>query len=307
MTSSTETPPDTSTSLSTAAADLRVAQCGGTQVPGWRLGWAQVVGVHHPRYTEDSLAHASRPPAGGGEGAAQPLWLAVADGVGGGSHSEIAAAALVHHCTDMPHELLGHADAMARWMSLAEAQVQLKLREVSLAPGAATLAAAWLAAPDGPAAEAQGHLLRVGDARLYRFDGRQVQALTQDQTYTAVGEPLPSGATPDDPARMVGTGYMGEPELVPLQLAAGHTLVLCSDGLHRGLEPEPMAALLHDCADLELAAWRLAAAARQNGSEDDITVLLAQPDTSAVRARDTAAGLYGAVRGWLGLGSPPAA
>ena len=303
MNSTVETPPDTSP----AAADLRVAQCGGTRVPGWRLGWAQLVGVHHPRYTEDSVAHASHLPEGGVAGAAQPLWLAVADGVGGGSHSEIAADALVQHCTGMPHELLGHADAMARWMSLAEAQVQLKLREVSLAPGAATLAAAWLAPPDEAAGVARGHLLRVGDARLYRVEGQQVQALTVDQTYTSVGEPMPAGATPDDPARMVGTGYMGEPELVPLQLPAGQTLVLCSDGLHRGLGPEMMAALLHDCEDLELAAWRLAAAARHNGSEDDITVLLAQAAAPAVPPHHTADGMYGTLRRWLGFGSPPPA
>ncbi|MBC7617914.1 MAG: protein phosphatase 2C domain-containing protein [Candidatus Saccharibacteria bacterium] len=271
------------------AVDMRLAECAGTALPGWRLGWAQVIGRHHPRFSEDSLAHHSALQPGGVVGSPLGLFLAVADGVGGGARGEVASAALTAHSVALPHALLGKPEGIAQWMQLAEGQVQLKLREVSHSPGAATLAAAWLQ-PAGPSLQrsngqwqkpcgegAQGHIMRVGDARLYRFDGQSLEALTTDQTYQAVGDPPAEGASPDDPARMVGTGHTGTPELQPLHLPWGHTLLLCSDGLHRGLSTGRMAELMREGGELSACALRLALAARLGGSDDDITVLLAQP------------------------------
>lgn len=280
------TSPDSSTSV-----PVRWADCGSAELPGWQVGWAQIIGARHARYSEDHVAHVSLPinPTGGtgrDTGNGQSLCLAVADGVGGGSHAEVASAALAEHCTSTPPELYPNPQALTAWMALAEGQVQLKLRERSPAPGAATLAAAWLLPPvagHSNAVAAQGYLLRVGDARLYRFDGQAAHALTTDQTYAATGED-PGSATPDDPARMVGTCHMGTPEIVPLNLPAGHTLLLCSDGLHRGLAPQDIAAILLAQPNLEVAAHQLAEAARQQGSQDDISVLLAR-----VQARSSTA------------------
>lgn len=262
--------------------DMRLADCGGTTLPGWQLGWAQVIGSRHPRFSEDSLAHSNRLQSGQVLGSPHALCLAVADGVGGGARGEVASAALANHSVALPDELMGHPGAIARWMNLAEGQVQLKLREVSYAPGAATLAAAWLM-PNTPyarsgeaeSASITGYILRVGDARLYQFDGCNLTPLTSDQTYKNVGEAPPEGATPDDPARMVGTGFMGKPEILPLQMGLGQTLLLCSDGLHRSLSAEKMADLLRQGGDFSTCALRLAKAARLAGSDDDITVLLA--------------------------------
>ncbi len=257
---------------------MRMADCGGANLRGWQLGWSQVIGCRHALVCEDSLAHAARTPPGRSPGGPQALCLAVADGVGGGARGDIASAALATHCVSLPGELLGHAEGISQWMVLAEGQVQLKLREVSYAPGAATLAAAWLlplVATDG-ALGAQGHILRVGDARLYRFNGHDLACLTSDQTYASVGESPPEGATADDPARMVGTGFTGRPEVVPVQLSAGDTLLLCSDGLHRGLGTESMARLLRQGGALGACAERLAQGARRAGSDDDITVQLAR-------------------------------
>jgi serine/threonine protein phosphatase PrpC len=260
--------------------DMRLADCGGSVLPGWQLGWAQVIGRRHPRFTEDSVAHASRLLAGRVLGSAQALYLAVGDGIGGGSRGEICSAALTSHCISLPEELLGHADSIARWMELAEGQVQMKLRQVSFSPGASTLASAWLQPAEAGACVANGFIMRVGDSRLYRFDGQHVTALTTDQTYASVGEMPPEGASPDDPARMIGTGFMGQPELLPIELSIGQTLLLCSDGLHRGLSEQHIAELLHEGGDLRTCALRLAQEARLAGSDDDITVLLAQFDPS---------------------------
>jgi serine/threonine protein phosphatase PrpC len=278
--------------------DMRLADCGGTTFPGWQLGWSQVIGRRHARLSEDSLAHGSRVLPGREPGSAQALCLAVADGVGGGARGEIASAALASHCVALPNQLLGRAGAIVQWMLLAEGQVQLKLREVSYAPGAATLAAAWLlpAQSDDGAYGVYGHILRVGDARLYHFDGTHLAPLTRDQTYASVGESPPEGATEDDPARMVGTGFTGQPEVSPVQLAAGDTLLLCSDGLHRGLATEHMAELLRQGGEPSACALRLGQAARRAGSDDDITVLLAHVPQPQRPTTSEYSGLMGRLR-----------
>ncbi len=232
---------------------------------GWTVAWAQITGVHHS-VCEDRLAHRvlKRENAGG-------LCLAVADGVGGGARGDVAAEALARHCVDVPAALIGKSDTLAQWMRMAEGQVQLRLREVTFSPGAATLVAAWLDA-DG-----KGHLMHVGDCRAYRYGNGLLEVLTEDQTYTHIGEKPPEGVPTEAPARMVGTGCMGEPNLRPLSLSSGETLLLCSDGLHRDLETSKIAeTLLSTSKSLQTVCIALVNAARQAGSEDDITVQLAR-------------------------------
>lgn len=246
-------------------ATMRMADCGYSQANGWQVAWAQVIGQHHPTITEDSVSF--RDIALPGE-AASAICLALADGVGGGARGEVASAALVNHCAQIPDTLFGDIDGLEDWMIKAEDQVQLKLREVSLSPGAATLAAAWIQ-PDGT-----GHILRIGDARLYCFGEHSSRQLTVDQTYAHVGETPPPGATPDDPARMVGTGFSGALDIQSVNISKQDLLLLCSDGLHRALTTEDMAEFVKDIRDLGNCALRLAQAARMRGSIDDISVML---------------------------------
>ena len=95
---------------------------------------------------------------------------------------------------------------------------------------------------------------------------------------------------------MVGTGFSGQPEVSPLQLAAGDTLLLCSDGLHRGLATERMAELLCQGGELSACALRLGQAARRAGSDDDITVLLAHVPVPQRPAASVYSGLMGRLR-----------
>ncbi len=255
-------------------ADLRWANCGQATEGGWSLAWAQLIGVHHLTLSEDSVAHRLVDLDSEQHG----LSLAVADGVGSGARGDVASSVLAQHCTQAPDAYLGDANALDGWMRKAEDLVQLRLREVSFSPGASTVAAAWLL-PDGG-----GHLMRVGDARAYCYDtsgdGAVTQPilrqLTQDQTYAHVQETPPEGGSLDDPARMVGTGFMGEPEIEPLHLKPGQILLLCSDGLPRGLDTDGMELILSASSNLAEAARDLAEEAFKRGSEDDITVLLAQ-------------------------------
>lgn len=240
----------------------------------WRAGSCSLTGRHH-RVCEDAL-HA-RVTAGGG------LHAAVADGVSGGASGDVAARELVTHIVAMPPIRLRHPQGPQRWLEQADAAVVRALVPYTGgAPGAATLAAAWLDADGG------GFIAHVGDCRLYRWSwsgqgGLQLHALTRDQTYARYRERPPRGVPPDNPARMIGIGGLGPPEIQPLQLAAGDGLLLCSDGLHKTLDGQ---ALAHELADrmppantaggLDILARALAERAVELGSDDDVAVLLVQ-------------------------------
>lgn len=137
---------------------VRWASTGRASGRGWQVAWAQIIGRHHPRITEDAVAHRLTTLPGA---PADLLNVAVADGVGGGARGDVAADTLVTHCQHMPTSAYGQAADMAEWLKQAEAVVQQALRQVTYSPGAATMAAAWLGA-DG-----HGHVMRVGHARAY--------------------------------------------------------------------------------------------------------------------------------------------
>ena len=219
---------------------------------GWHLAWAQRTGAGHLHY-EDSIRHRLYPAAPAQPGAvpdAVPdlvpgagraaVAVAVADGVGVGARGDVASRALAEHCsTDLPAALVPDHDGLQAWLGLSEARVQQALRRVTFGEGASTLVAAWLGA-DGA-----GLLHPVGDARAYRLSpGAAALALTTDHSYASLGLPPPAPGRQHDPARRVGTNTMGQPVLAPLQLALGDTLLLCSDGLHKGLAPQDIAAIL---------------------------------------------------------------
>lgn len=241
---------------------------------GWQIAWAQLTGCHH-RVNEDRVAIRAIPPAITPHASPQGVFLALADGVGGGARGDVAAAALCQHALQLADGDYCQPQAIAHWMGQAENHVQAALRQVTFAPGAATLAAAWLGA-DG-----SGHLLRVGDARLYRLDEQGLTPLTADQTYAHTGETPPPGAQPEDCANMVGTGFMGEPDVHPVQLAPQQRLLLCSDGLHRGQTDAQLHAALQtpdaqSPQGLAASVAQLVQAAREAGSEDDISLLVAR-------------------------------
>ena len=115
----------------------------GDQVLGsWHIAWAQANGRHHDR-CEDSLDHRGFAlPALGAGSPGMGLAIALADGVGGGARGDAASRSAVDHCVrDMPAALLTDDDGLARWLRLAEARVQLALRQVTFGSGATTLVA----------------------------------------------------------------------------------------------------------------------------------------------------------------------
>ncbi len=245
---------------------------------GWEIGWAQIVGMRH-RLSEDSMGLAwvgadvqpdTRSPV-----EQDAIALVLADGVGGGARGDVASHALVQHCLGLPHPAVDHSGPshLLSGLCLADTAVNKSLATITTMPGAATLAAAWLDA------SGRGWVSRVGDARLSVLHAATGQWLPvmADQNYANLGETPPAPEHLHAPARMVGAGLMGPPELVPFALQTNEVLMLSSDGLHEWLgdrfaSPQPSA------PGMRLGDWArmLAMQARENGSDDDISVLLAR-------------------------------
>ena len=208
--------------------------------------------------------------------AAAPLY-AVADGVGGGKAGELASTQMLDWCRRIGPEIWRHPQRLAQHLIGADLALAASLRALNTGgPSATTFAGAWLAR------NGRGHLAHVGDVRILGLrpdrHGVRVSALTQDQTYAAMGEAAPPGGNAGDPARMVGVGAIGQPPVQAVALREGQMLLLCSDGFHRFVSPETLAghvgqALRHDWP-LARLAQRLAQLAQDEGSHDDVSVLL---------------------------------
>jgi len=113
-----------------------------------------------------------------------------------------------------------------------------------------------------------------------RFIGRgyKIKGLTVDQTYRNLGLNFPEEGSPDDPARMVGVGAVGQPPIYQGKLSRGEILLLCSDGLHKFLSDSAIATIIAEKttigSTLDEICRSVADAALHNGSHDDISGLL---------------------------------
>jgi len=205
--------------------------------------------------------------------------LLVADGMGGhrggATASRLAAETvkaqyLGSETTDIPaalRESLLRANARI----FAEAQTNPELRGMGTTTSV-------LAVRGG-----QGWLAHVGDSRIYLVRDDEIRQLTEDHSLVAtmVREGLLTSAEAENhPRRNVLQRSMGVAEDVevdvrgPIDLKAGDTFILCSDGLH-GLVKE------HELKEIakkpiEAAADEYLRKALERGAPDNVTVIVAR-------------------------------
>ena len=199
----------------------------------------------------------------------------VADGVGGGAMAQLASRQLVEHLHLALDGSTVDAERVRAAMLEADRVIAQRISQVTRAPGAATVA---LCAPVD--ALARTWLVAwVGDCRVYRLparDGLAIEALTRDDSFRQLEEAPPAGSSPDDPARMVGNGAVAGANVALHVLARGDVLALCSDGVHKHLQPEDWERVLRQSVPLAQRCSALIGQARRRGSLDDATVLLLQ-------------------------------
>jgi PPM family protein phosphatase len=129
----------------------------------------------------------------------------------------------------------------------------------------------------------EAFVAHVGDSRAYLVRGASVQRLTRD--HSLVAELVREGHLTEeqarsDPRRNVVTRSVGvaprvtiDAERVVDDLAAGDTLVVCSDGLH-GLVTDEEIGEAAGGRDLSAACDRLIALANERGGYDNITLAI---------------------------------
>ncbi|BET66188.1 hypothetical protein ASA1KI_11060 [Opitutales bacterium ASA1] len=238
----------------------------------------------------------TRPPHG--------LLVAVADGVGGQSAGEIAAALAT---TVLPEELVRFAEAPAPLPSrecagrleTAVRRTNGRIRQEAAGDPArkdmaATLSALWIV-------DHRAFLAQVGDSRVYRLRGDTLLQLSHDQS--EVGRAVRSGRISEDEAKLTtGRNLLDQalgsrdetlaPEIDWFELLPGDLFLLCSDGLVDRLLDHDLATHLVDGLaaghDLPTLADSLLRRGLDSGSRDNITVLLLR--TGDPRSTSTVAG-----------------
>jgi len=127
-------------------------------------------------------------------------------------------------------------------------------------------------------------LIQVGDSRAYVMRGRQIRLATKDQSLVQqlvdVGQISEAEAETHMFRNVILQALGAQNELTPatarIQLRAGDTLLLCSDGLSGKLRNDDIRQIVSDAEDLGAACNALVAEANNRGGEDNITVVLAR-------------------------------
>ena len=115
------------------------------------------------------------------------------------------------------------------------------------------------------------HLFHVGDARIYRLRGQDLEQLTEDHRVQV-------SAQQSYLARALGMDRKVEIDYLALQLEAGDLFLLATDGVYEHADAEAIRAALAATADLDAAAQAVAAQAFAHGSPDNLTIQIVRID-----------------------------
>lgn len=209
------------------------------------------------------------------------LW-AVADGMGGYGHGDVAAGLVIEHLALLPHAPISSADlvgaleaansAIRRWATSADV-AQMGATVVAALLHGGTISLAW-----------------AGDSRAYRWRDRELQQLTRD--HSVVQELLDDGrlspaAAWQHPQAHVVTRAIGASdhlvvETTEVSFCPGDVFILCSDGLTDCVADAEIAALMDAASTPAVACQRLIGAALDNGAPDNVSVIVVQIDGAAV-------------------------
>jgi serine/threonine protein phosphatase PrpC len=218
--------------------------------------------------------------------APEALVFVVADGVGGQPGGAFASQTAITTLVEYLGQAAGcyHNLDVTReheFLAQLEASVQTAHQRIAGSAGqsggpATTLTMATLVWP-------RAYIVHVGDSRAFYLRRGRLRQLTRDQS---MGEfMVESGAWTEEQARRARTSgvlvsAVGAAEMTPaiglVDLVAGDTLLLCTDGLTRHVHDEAIADILGKAESAESACRALVDAALAAGGTDNVTVLVAR-------------------------------
>ena len=213
----------------------------------------------------------------------------VADGMGGHAGgkraSETTVETVVRHIREAtPTQPSASASPQVDRRELVEGIHRANRRIVELARAdsslhgmGTTVAALVIESEDA------GAIVHVGDSRVYRLRGDRFEQLTAD--HSLVADLVRRGEISDEEARRhpyrhtltraVGASSEVQPEVLPIDLAAGDLYLLCSDGVYGMLDDDELRRLaLEDRNDPPALCRSLIDAANAAGGKDNASVIV---------------------------------
>lgn len=226
---------------------------------------------------EDFVAALGPPPGGW----ARPVYVAaIADGVGGARGGRIAAELAVRSFFDGFHaqpESLSVEQAAARTLTAINRWTHTQGKSDPALAGMSTTFSALIMLGR------EAHIAHVGDSRIYRLSGQQLHCLTRDHTHSH----------PDQThvlLRAIGLEEHLRVDHAIIGLEPFDRFLLCTDGVHGVLTDKIIALHLTQRTAAEAAARRIADAALEAGSQDNVSALvidilsLPDPDTASLES-----------------------
>jgi protein phosphatase len=214
---------------------------------------------------------------------AVPGLFVVADGMGGHAAGEVASQLAVTEFARLAEQAPVRAEDLAATVRQANEHILSAGAERGDRYGmGTTLTGVGVVGAEQAGQGEQLAVFNVGDSRVYRLTGGQLEQLTVD--HSAVQELVDAGrltaqAARSHPRRNVVTRSLGSnpgpaPDLWLVQPAAGDRFLVCSDGLTGELEDPAIAELLEANPDPQAAADQLVSQALAAGGHDNVTVVV---------------------------------
>lgn len=199
--------------------------------------------------------------------------VAVADGMGGHAAGEVASGLAL----ETLHQALEDGITLDHAFELANRRVHEKARDPGKRGMGTTLTAALV--DDG-----EFMIANVGDSRGYLLSGKEIRQVTEDHSFVA--EAMKRGqskkqamATPyrDALTRSIGTDPSVQVDVFgPFPVKDDTALLVCSDGLYKTLTDADVRRIYLESGSPRGAARTLVATALERGSDDNISVAVAE-------------------------------
>ena len=208
----------------------------------------------------------------------QGLWV-VADGMGGHHAGELASACVRDTLAELrlSGTLAERVDRVEDGLLLANARLRTQARAMFDGETIGTTVVALIACGDVAAA------LWAGDSRLYRLRGSSLEQITRD--HNPISDMLDSGRVTEAQAldaetnvitRAVGGQSALHLDVVVFDVELRDTLLLCSDGLYREVEPSTIVGELNG-AEVTDVPDRLLAHCLETQARDNVSMVVVRP------------------------------
>lgn len=210
----------------------------------------------------------------------------VADGMGGHNAGEVAS---LEACRIVEREILNGEGPVEKVLvsavEKANREIFIRASEDETKRGmGTTVDAAVIIGSDV-------YIAHVGDSRVYIVSKEEIRKITKD--HSIVGMMLDSGSLTEDEARVhpqrnlitraVGTAMTVEVDIVKEALHSDRCVLMCTDGLTSMIPKDEIHSIIVNSPDLDQAVSALVNRAKENGGDDNITVVLFTPKKGGER------------------------